>query len=800
MSEVSNHFLNESLGDIIDVEKTSYGIKAKTEKEHLEVLFYSANIARIRTSRNSGFDDFSYSVIADPVTDACQFKEEDNQILLSSELFDIRISKSPGRLSFLTKDGQILNEEDPGLGTSWIGHEISTYRKLQEGERFIGLGEKTGHLDRRGSGYTHWNTDYFAYPLEGDPIYCSIPFYIGIHNGLCYGIFLDNSYKSHFNFGASNDRFSYFAVEGGDLNYYFIYGESIPEIIEQYTYLTGRMKMPPKWSLGYQQCRYSYYPDSEVKSIAKTFRDKQIPGDVIYLDIHYMEKFKVFTWDGERFADPKGMLDELKAQGFHVVVIIDPGVKVEEGYEAYEDGLKEDVFVKYPDGQNFTGEVWPGWCHFPDFTNPRVREWWGAKFADMVNVGIEGFWNDMNEFATWGNRLPDLMQFDHDGVPSTVKRVRNIYGLQMSRSTFEGTKKLMDDERPFILTRATFAGAQRYSAVWTGDNEASEDHMLLGVRIVNSLGLSGVSFCGPDVGGFAGTTYGDLFARWITIGAFTPFFRAHTFVNTNYSEPWAFGEEVEEISRNYINLRYRLMPYLYSVFYESSQTGMPLNRSLAMHYPHQVEVYDHRFENQFLFGPNILVAPIKSTETITKVYLPEGQWYDLHNDKLYQGDEIVYVDCPLTRLPLFVKAGGMLTMQSLVQNTSEAHDGVLYLHLYKGEDSAFQLYEDDGKTYSYETGIFNTYDVKWSQSKGIIKIEAIHQGIANSFKKVRLILHGFNGLTEAKVGTQRIALTEEEHSFFTPLTKFDPFAAGGEVEYSKVLVFETDLDNIEITL
>ena len=291
------------------------------------------------------------------------------------------------------------------------------------------------------------------------------------------------------------------------------------------------------------------------------------------------------------FPNPKALIEGLRAKGFHVVIIVDPGVKVEEGYEPYEDGLAQDVFVKYPDGENFTGEVWPGWCHFPDFTNPRVREWWGDKFKELVDVGIDGFWNDMNEFATWGNRLPDLMEFDHDGERSTVKRARNIYGLQMSRSTYEGTSKLLNGERPFILTRASFAGAQRYSAVWTGDNEASEDHMLLGTRIVNSLGLSGVAFCGPDVGGFAGATYGDLFARWISIGAFTPFFRAHTFVNTNYSEPWAFGEEVEEISRNYINIRYRLMPYIYSSMYEASQTGIPLNRSLAMDYAGHDEVF-----------------------------------------------------------------------------------------------------------------------------------------------------------------------------------------------------------------
>jgi alpha-glucosidase len=275
--------------------------------------------------------DFSYAVIK-PLEKTNWTSSEDNlKIILQTDSLLLNIQKTPLRLSFSDKKNNILNEDDPAFGTSWIGTEMTTYKKLQDGERFIGLGEKTGNLDRRGSAYVNWNNDYFGYPANADPLYQTIPFYIGIHHTVAYGIFLDNTYKSTFNFGASNNRFSSFTVDDGEMNYYFISGANIPSLIQSYTSLTGRIEMPPVWSLGYQQCRWSYYPDKEVLNLARTFREKNIPADVIYLDVHYMDAYKVFTFHPERFPDPKQMIDELKKMGFHLVVIVDPGIKVEKG-------------------------------------------------------------------------------------------------------------------------------------------------------------------------------------------------------------------------------------------------------------------------------------------------------------------------------------------------------------------------------------------------------------------------------------------------------------------------------------
>lgn len=783
--------INRSLGRLSSFDKTAHGLVGYTDFGIFEIIIYNPSIIRVRVSHGN-FNDHSYAIIAHPTEDHCEILENETDLKISTEKIELVIGKDPVRLTFKNKNGEIINQDDDAFGISWIGEHVTNYKVLQKGERFIGLGEKTGNLDRRGSGYVNWNTDSFAYSNNEDPLYASIPFYIGLHNNLCYGIYLDNSYKSHFNFGASNNRFSSFGAECGDMNYYFIHGESVSQIIQSYTHLTGRMELPPLWSLGYQQCRYSYYPDTEVLSVADTFRYKDIPSDVIVLDIHYMDEYKIFTWDKKRFPDPKGMVAKLKEKGFKVIVMCDPGIKVEDGYEPYEDGKEKGIFLKYPDGTDYTGEVWPGWCHFPDFTNPKARKWWADKFKDFTDIGIEGYWNDMNEIATWGQKLPDLIEFDFEGRKSTTAEGRNIYGLLMAKSSYEGAKQHLNGKRVFSLTRAAFSGIQRYSAIWTGDNVANDEHMLLGVRLVNSLGISGIPFAGYDTGGFAGEASVNLFGRWITIGAFSPYFRGHSVINSRDSEPWSYGEEVEEISRNYIKLRYKLLPYIYSSFYEANQNGMPICRSLAIDYSFDDNIYDERFQNQYLFGSSILVAPVSSKESISRVYLPEGEWYDLHNGKYYEGKQVVIIESEIERLPLFIKAGAIIPLQSAVSSTSEKPEETLYLHIYKGfTENSFELYEDDGITENYKDNKFQLRQIIYTpQTNSIIINEAI--GELNSvFKKVKLTLHGFefeNG--KILLNGSESPLNTEQFCYLKPITNFDPQGSGGSIEKELVQVVE----------
>jgi alpha-glucosidase len=750
------------------------GWEFESEGAFTQIQFFSPGIVRVQQSRARHVSVQSYATVATP--QPVSVTTQDNTFdfdLLSSELC-VRLRKSDSSLVFLTRDGRCVNQDEPGLTTSWIGEQVTCYKTLQPGERFIGLGEKTGHLDRKGAGYQNWNTDAYAYHAGTDPLYSSTPFYIGLHQGLVYGIFFDNSFKSYFNFGASNNRFVSFGADGGEMNYYFLHGATVAEIIRGYTYLTGRMPLPPLWSLGYQQCRYSYYPDKEVLAVANTFREKDIPADVVVLDIHYMDRYKIFTWHPNHFSNPASLIRELRAKGFHVVIMCDPGIKVEAGYPAYENGVEKEVFIKYPDGQNYTAQVWPGWCHFPDFTNPATRHWWKEQFQDYVGLGIEGFWNDMNEIATWGNYLPENILFDFDSRGATMREARNLYGFQMARSTYEGTKELMANRRPFNLTRSGFSGIQRYAALWTGDNVSYDEHMLLGVRIVNSLGLTGVAFAGYDAGGFVGNASPKLFARWISIAALSPFFRGHTMINTADSEPWSYGEEVENITRNYIKFRYQLMPYLYSLFYEASKTGMPVQRSLAIEFPFDNAVFDHRFENQYLFGSSILVAPVESQKEITKVYLPPGEWYYLFDGRKFQGSQEVYVDCPLHKLPIFIRASSVLPMKNPGINTFDQQEELL-LHIYHGTgDNSFTLYEDDGVSFDYEHGIANTRQLTYHADQNKLEITSAVGSYPSPHRVARVVFHGFERLNQVRVNTQDQSIALREHSFFAPLEKYDP--------------------------
>ncbi|MEP2772950.1 MAG: glycoside hydrolase family 31 protein [Fulvivirga sp.] len=769
-----NKKLSRSLGNLVSFKTNENGISANAENAGFKVILYSEDIFRIHISFDGHFDEQSYAVIAN--TDFSAFAVEDNgdHIKVYTHTTHLIIAKNPVRFSFHTPDGTTINEDDKAFGTSIIGEQVTTYKTMQPGERFIGLGEKTGPLDRKGHGYQHWNTDHFGYDADSDPLYCSTPFYIGAHNQLSYGIFFDNSHKSHINFGASNDRFSSFSADSGDMNYYFINGKNVADIIESYTFLTGRMELPPLWSLGYQQCRYSYYPDKEVHAVAQTFRDKDIPADVIVLDIHYMDAYKIFSWDKDRFPDPKGMLKTLKDQGFKVVVMCDPGIKIEEGYAPYENGKQEDIFVKYPDGTNYSGEVWPGWCHFPDFTNPKARNWWKENLKAYTEIGVEGFWNDMNEIATWGQMLPELIEFDFEGEKDTARKGRNIFGLQMAKSTYEGTKALMNGKRPFNLTRAGFSGIQRYAAVWTGDNVASDEHMLLGVRLVNSMGLAGIPFAGYDVGGFAGNATEHLFARWVQIGAFSPFFRGHSMINSRDSEPWAYGEEVEEISRNYIKLRYKLMPYIYRQFQEASQNGLPVARSLAMDYTHDENIYLETFQNQYLFGPSILVAPVESTKELVKVYLPEGKWYELFTDKSYEGNQEIVAECPTDQLPLFVKSSAIIPVYPETGINTQDKGEKLEIHVYAGnEENTFVYYEDDGETYDFEKESYYQRTISYSPEDNQIRIGTAEGKFNSQMKQLSLHLHGFEDACFA-VNGKEASVAKKAYQFVEAISNFDP--------------------------
>lgn len=728
------------LGNAKQVSQHNDHITIQTAEATAKVWVYAPAIIRVNITKTPDKADTSFAVIQQPES-AINYSDSDQEIIVTTEALTLRINKAPLRFSFFTPDGKPLSEDDTRFGVNWQNERVVNYRKLYADEKFIGLGEKTGDLNRRGTHYVNWNTDASKHTIYTDPLYKTFPFFIGLHSGLTYGLFFDNTYKSYFDFGATtDDEMSWFGADGGDMNYYFFGAQGVAEIIKDYTWLTGRMEMPPLWSIGYQQCRYSYMSADEVLGIAQKFREHNIPADVIYCDIDYMDNYKIFTWNDEAFPDPKGMIDQLKALDFRTVCIVDPGIKVEEGYKQYDEGVAKDYFATYTNGDNYVASVWPGRCHFPNFFDDEVKEWWGAAFTALTEPGVEGFWNDMNEPAAWGQNIPYLVKFGD----RYMAEVRNAYGMEMTKATYNGTRKILGNKRPFMLTRAAYCGTQRFSAVWTGDNTATDEHMLYGQRLVNSLGLVGMSFTGVDIGGYTGNPTPELMLRWNSLGVYIPMYRNHAEIGTAMREPWEWGEENMAIIRKDIELRYQLLPYIYSGFYESSQNGLPLSRTLAIDYTQDENVFDVRYQNQFLFGNFLLVAPVESTKLTAAVYLPGGEWYRFGNDKVYEGGMAHSVPAPMNDLPVFVKGGGIIPMQSVIQSTNEAGDGILYLHIWKGtQNSTFVYYEDDGITYDNERGIFHKRGISYQAENNKVTLAVAEGSYTSKFNTLKVIPHGF---------------------------------------------------------
>lgn len=694
-------------GDMTALNRKDNCVQFALTNAFLNVYVVEPGIIRFRYSRDGHFSSApSYAVIYSPASNAAfTLSEQPDRVEIKTDELLVRLSRRPCRISIHDKEGRLLNADDEKFGVSWDGPEVRCFKKLQKDEQFLGLGEKTGPLLRRGQFYTMWNSDYPAYTKKQDPLYASIPFYIGLRDVGAYGIFLDNTYRSYFSMGAGNDRFSWFGADKGEMDYYFIYGPSIRKVISSYTLLTGRMELPPLWALGYQQSRWSYSPESRVREIAGTFRKLEIPCDVIYLDIDYMDGYRVFTWNRERFPDPAKMISDLKGSGFKIVTIIDPGVKADDSYFAAKEGLERDLFAKYPDGTFYKGEVWPSWAYFPDFTSETTRQWWGEKLSAFLKLGVEGFWNDMNEPAVWGANVPDIVKFSDNGFGADHKKIHNVFALEMDHAAFDAVHQY-SDKRHLIITRAGFAGLQRYTAIWTGDNVSNNDHLELACLMPQSMGLSGLPYVGTDVGGYSGFPTPELYIRWMQIGAFTPYFRGHSETGMPDKEPWALGEEALKYSREAIRLRYQFLPYLYTEFFHATKTGLPIMRAMAMEYQDDPQCL--KAQHQFMAGTNLLVAPVLSdTEKTKKLYLPEGRWLGWWDNRVYQGKQWITVDAPISQIPLFMKEGGVIPLWEVQQYVGEKQIKEVELRIFPGPSSRYIFYEDDGASYEYKKGTFS---------------------------------------------------------------------------------------------
>ncbi|AXT59494.1 DUF4968 domain-containing protein [Aquimarina sp. AD10] len=682
----------------------------------LQITVLRGSVLRFRYATDYNFEkDFSYAISEDGARgySKLEVEEHDSEYSILTARIKVIVNKQTLNIAIYDLEGNVICKDDWGFhweqSYEYGGNIVKMSKSAPQGECYYGLGDKPTHLNLKGKRLENWATDQYAFGKDQDPLYKSVPFYIGMYEEKAYGIFFDNTFKTYFDFCHERRNVTSFWAQGGEMNYYFFYGPNMQEVVTRYTDLTGKPELPPLWALGYHQCKWSYYPEQKVKEVTSKFRALEIPCDAIYLDIDYMEGFRCFTWNKEYFPDPKRMVKELAEDGFKTIVIIDPGIKIDDEYWVYKEAIEKDYFCKRADGPYMRGKVWPGECFFPDFTNPDVREWWADLFKEIIDeIGVKGVWNDMNEPAVMevpGKTFPDDVRHNYDGNPCSHRKAHNIYGTQMARATYEGVKKFSYPKRPFIITRSAYSGAQRYTSSWTGDNVATWEHLWIANIQAQRMSMSGMSFTGSDIGGFAEHPTGELYARWIQLGVFHPFCRTHSSGDHGNQEPWTFGDEVVDVTRKFVSLRYQLLPYLYTMFWEYAEDGIPMLKPLVLF--DQEDCQTHYRADEFVFGNQILVCPIQEPNAKgRRMYIPRGSWYNYWTREYVKGGMEQWVDADLDTIPLFVKDGAIIPKYPVQQYVGEKKIEELKLEVYYklGNKEVSKVFEDAQDGYDYVKG------------------------------------------------------------------------------------------------
>jgi alpha-glucosidase len=729
----------QPIGAIAGFQKSDNAVVFRcNDNSQVQLTILAPDLIRVRAAcgKQIPAKDHSWAIAKDSwTTPRWTISETPEAVTVATDEVEVVVRRSPLLIEFRdARTHQVINADERPMGYDAkgqlapmmfdpkAGNFIAVSKKLGFDEHFYGLGEKAARLDKRRSSFANWNSDTPGYMEGRDPIYQTIPFYLGLQRGNAYGIFFDNSYRSYFDFGRSSQQRAWFGAEGGEINYYFFYGPSIKKILTRYADLTGYMPLPPLWALGNQQSRWSYYPDTMVEEVVRQYRERDLPLDVIHLDIDYMLGYRVFTFDPQRFPNPKALTEKLVRQGIKLVTIVDPGVKHQprtEGtgdrYFVFEQGLERNFFQRRGNGDLFVPRVWPGESVFVDYTLPDARRWWGDLHRVYTDNGIAGIWNDMNEPSDFvdqtGKNQLDVVSYD-EGEKSTHAKNRNTFALLMARATYEGLERLRPNQRPYVITRAAYAGIQRYSTMWTGDTNSTWEALALNIPMFTSLGLSGEPFVGSDVGGFIGRGNGELLVRSYQVSFLAPFCRNHKVIDGYDQEPWRFGKYYEDIIRKYLKQRYQLLPFLYTTLEEAHRSGVPPFRPLLLNYQNDESTYN--IDDQFMIGEDLLVAPIMKPDVTRRlVYLPAGTWYDYWTNKKHAGGTMISVDAPLDTVPMFVRAGAMIPTMPPRNYVGEQPGDPITFNIYPDDKglASGKLYEDDGNSPAYKQGMFRRTSV-----------------------------------------------------------------------------------------
>ena len=686
--------------------------------QRLRLYFMEPGLVRCRYVTGAVFENIpSYGVSTEyrPGRPTLREEEQEEAYVVRTERLVLRIRKADGGLEFEdARTGRLLCADAEGVGhrlQERTGDQLVWVLKhMPPHAHFYALGDKPCDLNLRGRRFEMWGADHYNFHPNSDPLYKSIPFFLCLNEGTQYGIFFDNTMRSYFDFGKERGDRLLFGADGGVMDYYFICGETALGTVELYTRLTGLPPLPPLWSLGYHQSKWSYGSEKIVNELAAELRARRIPCDAIHLDIRHMNQYQALTWDRKQFPNPPGMISRLSESGFKVVTIVDPGIKINPDNYVWSSGFERNVFCRRHDGALLEGLVWPGMCTFPDFTSPTTRSWWAGLFRRQVaEYGVRGIWTDMNEPSFFPDKtFPDDTRHAFDGYSCSHLKAHNVYGQCMAQATRMGMERYAPSRRPFVLSRAGFAGLQRWAATWTGDNASDWENLRMANTMVQRLSASGVSFCGADTGGFLGHPTPELFARWMQLAAFHVFFRNHNNGEFSGQEPWCFGPTVESIVREAIEERYRLLPYFYTQFRRYSQHGTPIIRSLALMHPENTDTYWRSCE--FFVGDALYVSPVQEEGCCEQdVYLPEGHWFSLRTDEpAPAAGAAVRIPTPLGRIPVFVRSNRIIPRWPVQQYVGELkHPPYTYeLWWAPNETAESELYEDRGDGPGYRVKDF----------------------------------------------------------------------------------------------
>ncbi|RUR75993.1 alpha-glucosidase [Chlorogloeopsis fritschii PCC 6912] len=739
-------------GKLLQIKPSERGFHIYFEQAELEIDFLTHDLVRLNWS--PGLLPIPYAIATqDWDLVEVSLEEKEDCAIIKSDSLTIEVTVN-GYVRFFNQAVEVLREELP---PQWYGERLVHQAQLRSEEHIYGLGERASTLNLRAAKnpqqkpktYQMWNYDPAGYGSGIDPMYICIPVYMGLHQAGSYLVFYENSFRAEFTFADVTTA----AFAGGSLRYYMTIGEPA-DLIERYTQLTGRASLPPRWALGYHQSRWGYYTEAAIRQEVAAFQNNKLPLSAVHLDIDCQVAHRPFTIDPIRFPDLDGFIQELLQLGVHVIAINNPGVKFSRASNLFIEGQILNAFCKYPDGQLVIAPVWAGGKAFPDFTNPKVRLWWSRQYAYLLDIGVAGFWHDMNEpatFVSWGDRtLPQVAQHSMEGRGGNHREAHNLYGMLEAEAAYESLRQFRPEQRPFIVSRSGWAGLQRYAWTWTGDVASTWDALRQTISIIVGLGLSGIPYSGSDIGGFQGNPTAELYLRWFQMATFFTFYRTHCAISVVPRTPWTYGEPYLSILRRFLQLRDRLMPYFYTLAWETTQKGYPPVRPLFWSDWTDSQLWD--VEDAFCLGDALLVCPIVQPGSDSRtIYLPKEHWYDFWNDTLIRGRQTIDLEAPLDCIPLLVKAGSILPMQDGEQ---------LILHVYppvSGNNEGC-VYSDAGDGY----GKFRLDKFYLNRSETGLEITWEQQGeFEFPYSSIQLQVHGIS-IQQAWIDEQEVLTPRQQ--------------------------------------